>query len=157
MYNNLNAIFRPQKEVPEVKPIETTQVKLEKPRRRERADRKKDIKFPVDERQHEELRRRAKELKVKNRDPNRKYETISNTDILLKALDQCSVFPERFPPLIYSDTKKYMHAEPMLRDYERIEELALKWNLSLRKTVYRLIMNYIFRGEVDSVAYRKGQ
>lgn len=125
--------------------------------RNERADKKKDIKFPVTPAQREELRKIAKELRIENKDPSKKYETISNTHVLKKALDQYRIFPERFPPLVYSDTGQYMHAEPFLKDFDVIEELARKMNLSIRKTVYRLIMNYIFRGEVDSDAYREGR
>lgn len=125
--------------------------------RRERVDKKKDIKFPVTPEQREELRRLAKEIRIKQRDPSKKYETISNTILLKKALDHQSIFPERFPPLMYKDTGQYMHVEPLLTDYGLVEELSLKWNLSLRKTVYRLIMNVIYRGEVDSDAYRAGK
>jgi hypothetical protein len=168
--NSLNAMFRtvseyemqnkPNKQQedqisPGVKQIATK----EKERvRKERADKEKDIKFPVTPEQREELRRLAKGLKVKNRDPGRKYETISNTHVLKKAFDHYLIFKEQFPPLIYKDTGQYMHAAPLLRDFELIEQLSLKWNLSLRKTVYRLIMNFIFRhGEVDAVAYRAGK
>lgn len=125
--------------------------------RNERSDKKKDIKFPVTPAQREELRKRAKELRIENKDPSKKYETISNTDVLKKAMEQYRIFPERYPPLVYSDSGQYMHAEPFLRDFDFIEELARKMNLSIRKTVYRLIMNYIHRGEVDSDAYREGR
>lgn len=124
--------------------------------RNERSDKKKDIKFPVTPSQREELRKIAKNLRLENKDPSKKYETISNTHVLKKALDQYSIFPERYPPLVYCDTGQYMHAEPFVKDFDVIEELARKLNLSVRKTVYRLIMNYIFRGEVDSDAYREG-
>ncbi|MFD2614656.1 hypothetical protein [Paenibacillus gansuensis] len=125
--------------------------------RKERKDKKKDIKFPVTPAQREELRRLAKDLRAEQNDPGKKYETISNTKLLKKALDHYAIFPERYPPLLYKDTRQYMHAEPMLADFRVIEELSLKWNLSLRKTVYRLIMNIIYRGEVDSDAYRAGR
>ncbi|SDO15469.1 hypothetical protein SAMN04487897_10927 [Paenibacillus sp. yr247] len=179
MNTSLNAILRPSdpvKKMPtsdlnkqlgnqnitESKQVVTTPLKVEftshqQRTRRERSDKKKDIKFPVTPDQREELRKLAKELRIENKDPSRKYETISNTNVLKKALEQYSIFPERFPPLVYSDTGQYMHAEPLLRDFELIEELARKMNLSIRKTAYRLIMNYIYRGEVDSDAYREGR
>jgi hypothetical protein len=165
--NSLNSIFRPAGETVAAK-IEAQVDKYSEPRevpkkarqrvRGERSDKKKDIKFPVTPAQRETLRRLAMNMRKENRDPSRKYETISNTEVLKKALEQHRVFPERYPPLLYNDTGQYMHAEPLLRDHEQIEELAIKWNLSIRKTVYRLIMNYIYRaGEVDSVAYRAGR
>ncbi|MDQ0896270.1 MULTISPECIES: hypothetical protein [unclassified Paenibacillus] len=140
-------------DVPKVKPTSPPKHRT----RNERADKKKDIKFPVTPAQREELRKLAKELRIENKDPSKKYETISNTHVLKKALEQYSIFPERYPPLVYSDTGQYMHAELLLRDFDYIEELARKMNLSIRKTVYRLIMNYIHRGEVDSDAYREGR
>lgn len=163
MFRSVSYVERQQKPInqqedqlsPGVKPIPT---KDKERVRKERADKEKDIKFPVSPEQREELRRLAKLLKVKNRDPGRKYETISNTNILKKAFDHYLIYKEQFPPLIYKDTGQYMHAAPLLRDFELIEELSLKWNLSLRKTAYRLIMNFIFRhGEVDTVAYRAGK
>lgn len=169
MSTSLNGIFRPAGDP--VKPkealtpvienkITATQKMPQKPVqrvRRERADKKKDIKFPVTREQREELRRLAKELRAEHKDWSKKYETISNTNLLKKALEKHKIFPEHFPPLLYTDTGQYMHVEPLLPDYEIIEELAFKWNLSLRKTVYRLIMNFIYRGEVDSDAYREGR
>jgi hypothetical protein len=125
--------------------------------RKERVDKKKDIKFPVSPKQREELRRLARELRAEVNEPSKKFETISNTNLLKKALEHQSIFPERYPPLLYKDTGQYMHVEPPLADFRVIEELSLKWNLSLRKTVYRLIMNVIYRGEVDSDAYRAGK
>lgn len=125
--------------------------------RKERADKKKDIKFPVTPEQREELRRLAKALRSEQNEPRKKYETISNTNLLKKALDHQAIFPERYPPLLYKDTGQYMHTEPLMADFRQVEELSLKWNLSLRKTVYRLIMNIIYRGEVDSDAYRAGK
>lgn len=166
MAKSLNSLFRPASETVVVKIGEQVDKNSEsrqapeKARQRfraERVDKKKDIKFPVTPTQRETLRRLAKDMRKENRDPSRKYETISNTEVLKKALEQHCVFPERYPPLLYEDTGQYMHAEPLLRDHEQIEDLAIKWNLSIRKTVYRLIMNYIHRGEVDSVAYRAGQ
>ncbi|MGU3473099.1 hypothetical protein ACLBWT_18375 [Paenibacillus sp. D51F] len=169
MNGSLNAIFRPADDSARPQaaetPVEETKApvpvqRAQKPKervRRERADKKKDIKFPVTPVQREELRRIAKELRIEHRQPGRKYETISNTDVLKKALEHQRIFPERYPPLLYEDTGQYMHADPLLPDYEQIEELALKWNMSLRKTAYRLIMNFIYRGEVDSVAYRAGR
>jgi hypothetical protein len=169
MKSSLNALFHPSSELGKAQEayVETKGLKVpsvpQKPEkgtkrvRKERADKKKDIKFPVTPEQREELRRIAKELRIKNRDPSRKYETISNSNVLKKALEQHSIFPERYPPLVYNNTIQYMHAEPLLRDYDHIEELSMTWNLSLRKTVHRLIMNFIFRGEVDSVAYREGK
>ncbi|MFC5402333.1 hypothetical protein [Cohnella soli] len=125
--------------------------------RRERSDKKKDIKFPVTPEQREELRRLASEMRIMDRKPGVKYETISNTAVLKKAMEQFAIFPERYPPLLYKDSGQYMHAEPILKEYEQIEALARRWNLSYRKTVYRLIMNYIFIKEVDMDAYRKQQ
>ena len=96
-------------------------------------------------------------MRIKDRKPDLKYETISNTDILQKALEHFAIFPEHYPPLLYKDTGQYMHAEPILANYEQIEALSRRLNLSIRKTVYRLIMNFIFRGDVDIYAYRKSQ
>jgi hypothetical protein len=167
--NSLNALFHPSKELYKAQEVHkesqtiVTTIDHQTPEkgsqrfRKERADKKKDIKFPVSPEQREELRRIAKDMRLKERDPSRKYETISNTHVLKKALDQQNIFPERYPPLVYQDTLQYMHVEPILRDFEHIEELSIVWNLSLRKTVYRLIMNFIFRGEVDSNAYRAGR
>lgn len=157
------AVHRPSEGIGKQPGSKTPSAKLQRPQitaprpRKERADKKKDIKFPVTPKQREELRRLAKELRIEQRDPSKKYETISNTHLLKKALEQQSIFPERFPPLVYKDTGQYMHAEPLLADFGRVEELSLKWNLSLRKTVYRLIMNIIYRGEVDCDAYRAGR
>lgn len=172
MSNSLNAIFRPNSE-PEkretppklekrdlVASVKTQVVTKELPKRRlrkQRVDKKKDIKFPVTPEQREELRRLASDLRIQDRKPELKYETISNTVVLKKAMDQFAIFPERYPPLLYKDSGQYMHAEPLLGDYEQIEELARRLNLSIRKTVYRLIMNFIFRGDVDIDAYRKSQ
>ncbi|CAG7651192.1 hypothetical protein ACFQI7_27595 [Paenibacillus allorhizosphaerae] len=177
MNTSLNAILRPAESMKKIpgtdkkehgnsnisqakQPVVTSAVDVTRPKqrtRKERSDKKKDIKFPVTPAQREELRKLAKELRIEKMDPTRKFETISNTLVLKKALEQYSIFPERYPPLVYSDTGQYMHAEALLRDYVIIEELAIKLNLSIRKTVYRLIMNYIYRGEVDSNAYREGR
>jgi hypothetical protein len=160
MSYSLNAIFRqasdPKNNIQQLMVQSTGQssINMQQRVRQENANKKKDIKFPVTPIQREELRRLAKAMRIENRDPTKKYETISNTDVIKKALEQNSIFPERYPPLVYTDTGQYMHVEPVLRDYEKIEELAMKWNLSIRKTAYRLIMNYIYKGEVDLVVYR---
>lgn len=170
MVSSLNDVFRPvSNEPPKTSPSEPQKqvavtpaappaVKKPKARtRKERSDKKKDMKFPVTPEQREDLRRRASEMRVADRKPDVKYETISNTAILKKAMEQFAIFPERYPQLMYKDTGQYMHAELLLPDYLEIEALARRLNLSIRKTVYRLIMNYIFRGDVDIHAYRKSQ
>ncbi|MFC4812791.1 hypothetical protein [Paenibacillus sp. GCM10023250] len=184
MVSSLNGIFRPASDNPatpdKAQPLRAqkpaaapstppapqkrakppTAAAEEKPKvrtRKERSDKKKDMKFPVTPEQREELRKRASELRIADRRPEIKYETISNTEILKQALEHYSIFPERYPPLVYKDTGQYMHAELLLPDYTEIEVLARKLNLSIRKTVYRLIMNYIYRGDVDIHAYRKSQ
>ncbi|RUS44996.1 hypothetical protein [Cohnella sp. AR92] len=148
--DNLNIIF--QSEAGSVSktsiqmtttPTATTREASPKKDRKERSDKLKDIKFPVTPRQREELRRRALALKVAARN-----ETISNTKILIAALNQHRLFPEQYPELVYEDTKQYMHAEPTLAVYDQIVELSMQWNVSIRKAAHRLIMNYIFRGEV---------
>lgn len=169
MNNSLNSIFRPVSEADRLKEAKSF-TGVAKPTgaiqkaqrgsqrvRKVRSDKKMDIKFPVTPVQRQELRRLAKELRIIDKQPNKKYETISNTVLLKKAIDQEAIFPERYPPLLYTDTRQYMHVEPLRQQYEQIEELAFKWNLSLRKTVYRLIMNLIYRGEVDIVANREGK
>ncbi|QHW35495.1 hypothetical protein GZH47_31875 (plasmid) [Paenibacillus rhizovicinus] len=181
MVNSLNGIFSPISE-PKVKappskaqkpvappsappkpqyrpepPVAAAAPKNKARTRRERSDKKKDMKFPVTPEQREDLRKRASELRIADRKPEMKYETISNTAILKQALEHYAIFPERYPPLVYKDTGQYMHAELLLPDYVEVEALARKLNLSIRKTVYRLIMNYIYRGDVDIHAYRKSQ
>lgn len=169
MNTTLNSIFRPTGDHNRLKETKSPAKGNKSPRnvqkaerasqrvRKVRSDKKMDIKFPVTPLQRQELRRLAKELRIVEKQPNKKYETISNTVLLKKAIDQEAIFPERFPPLVYTDTRQYMHVEPLRQQYEQIEELAFKWNLSLRKTVYRLIMNLIYRGEVDIVANREGK
>lgn len=142
------------------KPPQTPPAAIQVPKtriRKERSDKRKDMKFPVTPEQREDLRKRASEMRIADRKPELKYETISNTAILKQAMEHNDIFPEQYPPLLYKDTGQYMHAELLLPDYQKIEELARRWNLSIRKTVHRLIMNYIFRGDVDSDAYRKSQ
>ncbi|WP_054943605.1 hypothetical protein [Paenibacillus ihuae] len=169
MNTTLNSIFRPvgdpgrlkETKAPtkEIKSSSSSQKaqKASQRVRKVRSDKKMDIKFPVTPLQRQELRRLAKELRIQDKQPSKKYETISNTVLLKKAIDQAAIFPERYPPLLYTDTRQYMHVEPLRQQYELIEELAFMWNLSLRKTVYRLIMNLIYRGEVDIIANREGK
>lgn len=115
--------------------------------RKERSDKRKNIKFPVSPKQRLELRTMAKNSPVAQK--GKKNETTSNTYILTQALTQQQLYPEHFPKLIYKDTGQYMNVKPTLREYEKIEELAFKWNCSRREAVYRLIMNHIFVCEVD--------
>ncbi|MFC5651008.1 hypothetical protein ACFPYJ_18230 [Paenibacillus solisilvae] len=144
----LNGIFHthsvPMKAAPDTnqKVIEAAG-KLIKPARRERSDKLKDIKFPVTPSERQELRRRAIEMGVTGRN-----ETISNTKLLILALNQLRLYPEWYPPLVYKDSKQYMHVKPTGMVFKQIEELALQWNCSIRCACHRLLMNYIFKGEV---------
>jgi hypothetical protein len=104
---------------------------------------KKDIKFPVTPQQRRKLRRLARDLRDEMNDTSQKYVTISNTIELKRAMEFFQVYPEQFPPLLYKDTKQYMHVNLTQDEYKWIEELSLEWNLSMRKTVYRLIINKI--------------
>lgn len=133
---NLNSIFSESTELVRVHTV--------KPARKERADKLKDIKFPVTPEQREKLRRLAKELPP----GTKRNETVSNTKHLLQALEHFRMYPERCHEVIYEDTRQYMHVKPPRRVFDQIEEHALIWNTSIRKATHRLIMNYLDCGEV---------
>jgi hypothetical protein len=116
-------------------------------KRNVRADKLKDIKFPVTVSQRSELRRCADVIKRSMRS-DKSYETISNTTILVNALTHYKLFPERYPELEYADSGQYMHATPTRIQFDEIQELAIQWNTSIRKATHRLIMNSISLGEV---------
>ncbi|BFH18318.1 hypothetical protein J6TS7_32280 [Paenibacillus dendritiformis] len=137
----LNSLFIAEEREKSEKVI---QPELKKKSRKTRSDKLKMIKFPVNEEQREQLRRRAKEnVRVLSR-----KETIYNTKCLIEALDQASLFPERYPELIYKYSGQYMHVKVTLDKYEVIEEFAFRWGCSVRKATHRLLLNYCFLGEV---------
>lgn len=136
----LNTLFIPNDEAKKKKEVEPDGTK----KRKTRSDKLKMIKFPVTTEQREQLRRRAKE----NVRALSRKETIYNTNCLLHAIDQTSIFPERYPELKYKDTGQYMHVKIPITKYEVIEEFAFQWGCSVRKATHRLIMNYCFLGEV---------
>lgn len=108
-------------------------------KRKERSDKVKDIKFPVTPEQRAELRRRSQ---------NAKDITESNTRILLAALQKYRQDPHAFPRIRYVDTGVYMHAKPTGLYYEQIEDLFITLDEDSRRSmVYRLVMNYIGKGE----------
>ncbi|WP_213428295.1 MULTISPECIES: hypothetical protein [Paenibacillus] len=135
---NLNSLFS--------KSDTLVQSKVVKPQpiRKERSDKLKDIKFPVTPDQREKLRRMAKIFSSKGA----RNVTESSTLQLKQALDHYRLYPERCHEVIYQDTGQYMHVKPTRRMYDEIEELSYKWNLSIRKTTHRLLMNFLDCGEV---------
>ena len=76
-------------------------------------------------------------------------QTLSNTNELKHALEMLQLHPRRFPPLLYKDTGQYLHVKLTMEEYKSVEELSLDWNLSIRKTVHRLIINRISSFEID--------
>jgi len=103
--------------------------------RKTRSDKTEDIKFPVTPEQREQLRRAAIRRNLGNK------QTKYNTMLLRAALQE----PEKAAPVEYRDSGQYMHVKPQQIDHERIQELALKWGLSKRQTVHRLMINALGR------------
>ncbi|OBZ15921.1 hypothetical protein A8L34_28150 [Bacillus sp. FJAT-27264] len=123
--NNLNPIFGQSS-----KP---TEKKNSKPSRKVRSDKIHDVKFPVTPEERSWIRRQARMKQM--------TETDFATELLYKAMAQASYKP--VPNLTYRDTHQYIHCKPKMFIYDQVFELSLKWNLSVRRTVHRLIINSI--------------
>jgi hypothetical protein len=129
----LNPIFKepasPQKTItqsPSSPPANPSTVQ-----RKTRSDKTHDIRFPVTPDQKALIRRLARANDMK--------ETQFTTKLLMTALSAYPVLPE----YDYHDTKLYMHVKPKEIDYQKVFDLAVKYGISERQTVTRLIISIL--------------
>ncbi|GGG18662.1 hypothetical protein [Paenibacillus abyssi] len=125
---NLNPIFKQSASSP--KPLTTL-----KPDRKDRSDKKHDMKFPVTPAQKALIRKLAVQQGMKGR------ETAFATKLLIEALSSMDGLPE----YDYHDTKSYMHVKPGQLIYEKVFALAVENGLSERQVVTRLVIHSLVK------------
>ncbi len=98
--------------------------------RKIRKDKKKDIKVPVSEKQKKAIRRLAYKRKM--------TATSFSTMLVEEALQ--SAYLQQLKAVPYKDTHDFVHVKLRNNEYDQIVELAIDWNVSVRKCVYRILV-----------------
>jgi hypothetical protein len=120
--------------------------KLQKPSnkpRKTRSDKRHNVKFPVNQAEHMQLKTACKQVSVWYKVHKKKEltQTAFNTYLLNFALDHIEIVNWNKP---YKDSKRYMHTQALESDYQRIGGpygLAIEKGLSERRVVYYLVIS----------------
>jgi hypothetical protein len=126
-----------QKTKPKLPPKEPKE-RTSKPRK-ERSDKKKDIKVPLNEEQKRKVRWGAYKKKM--------TATSYSTFLVEEALTKSYI--NILPAVSYEQTYDYVHVKLKKEEYEQVVKLSIEWNVSIRKGVHRLLL-FMLGDEVEN-------
>ena len=124
---NLNPMY--QKTKPKLPPTERQYMQPSRPRK-ERSDKKKDIKVPLTEEQKRMVRWGAYQREM--------TATSFSTTLVEKALSR--PYLKELTEIPYEDTYDYVHVKLSKTNYEVVVKLSILWNVSIRKGVHRILL-----------------
>ncbi len=125
-----------QKTKPKLPPNEKQYNKPSRPRK-ERSDKKKDVKVPLTEEQKRLVRWGA----------YKKEMTATSFSTMLVEQALTKPYIKGLPVIPYEDTYDYVHIKLKKTEYDEVVRLSILWNVSVRKGVHRILLSMLEDGD----------